>query len=384
MVTSAARRWGAWQRLGIMVMVILLAVGTVIYFNPGWYSQAAQHLYVRKNVKDLTPAEKQAYVSAILKAKRTPDPNHPGLSYYDAFVKTHLDAFACNLGWNQGNNWAAAAHNSPTFLAWHRELLSKFETMLRTVSGNPSITIPYWDWTDPASTKAVFAPDFMGGNGIASQGYAVLNGPFRKGAWKITVTDSPAALASQGDNLAPVKPYLVRHFGAFAGKTISLPTLAQVVGAVHVHGYDTAPYNAQSKITQSVRNTLEGWRQAVPSTCVQGYLQQNSAPGAPHDLHNAVHLYVGGVWKQGASILQGTMTFDTSPNDPVFWLHHANVDRLWAAQEMADKESYSPQSGAKVGWNGSDTMWPWHDRTINSWLSTIENGYMYESLSSGP
>lgn len=374
----------SWTRIVGLAIVLLVAVATVIYFNPGWYSPSAPHLEVRKNVKDLTPAEKQAYVGAILKAKSTPDPNHPGLSYYDAFVKTHLDAFACDQGWNQGNNWAGAAHNSPTFLPWHRELLDKFEKTLQTVSGNSSITIPYWDWTDPASTKAVFSPDFMGGNGEPSQGYAVTTGPFRKGAWTITVTDSSAALASQGDNIAPPKPYLVRRFGAFAGKTIGLPTLSQVAGAVHVHGFDTAPYNAQSELTSSFRNIVEGWRQAQPATCVQGYLQQNSAPGAAHDLHNAVHMYVGGVWKQGNVVQQGSMVFDTSPNDPVFWLHHANIDRLWAAQEMADKESYAPQSGAKVGWNGGDTMWPWHDRTINSWLSTTANGYMYESLTSGP
>ncbi len=34
--------------------------------------------------------------------------------------------------------------------------------------------------------------------------------------------------------------------------------------------------------------------------------------------HNLVHRWVN-----------GTMMNMTSPNDPVFWLHHANVDRLW-------------------------------------------------------
>ena len=39
--------------------------------------------------------------------------------------------------------------------------------------------------------------------------------------------------------------------------------------------------------------------------------------------HNDVHGLVG-----GPSGFMGA--FDTAPLDPVFWLHHANIDRLWA------------------------------------------------------
>lgn len=365
-------------------LAIAVVASVAMYLHPFSNSQAASHLSVRKNVKDLSSAEKRDYVNAVLKAKSTPDPANPGLNYYDAFVRIHLDAFRCTNGWNQGNNWAGAAHHSPTFLPWHRELLAKYEAMLRQVSGKPSLALPYWDWTDPASTKSVFSPDFMGGNGDPSQGYAVTDGPFRKGAWTLNVRDPGGALASLGTNVAPVQRHLVRNFGAFAGGRIELPTLAQVNSAVHVHGFDTVPFNAQSKLTKSFRNTVEGFRQALPAACIQGYLQQNSAPGAAHDLHNGVHIYVGGIWQQGKQNLQGSITYDTSPNDPVFWLHHANIDRLWAAQEIAQREHYAPQEGAAVGWNGNDTMWPWHDRTINSWLNTFRNGYRYESLTSGP
>jgi tyrosinase len=41
-------------------------------------------------------------------------------------------------------------------------------------------------------------------------------------------------------------------------------------------------------------------------------------------IHNNVHLAVGGL--DG----EGTMAGANSPADPIFFLHHANVDRLWA------------------------------------------------------
>ncbi len=40
--------------------------------------------------------------------------------------------------------------------------------------------------------------------------------------------------------------------------------------------------------------------------------------------HAEVHVAVGG--EDGS----GTMNSPSSPADPIFWLHHANIDRLWA------------------------------------------------------
>ena len=51
---------------------------------------------------------------------------------------------------------------------------------------------------------------------------------------------------------------------------------------------------------------------------------------------------------------------DTSPNDPIFFLHHCNVDRLWADwQNRHPTASYEPQSGGPQGHNLGDPMFPW-------------------------
>ena len=334
---------------------------------------------VRQDVKDLTANQKAAFIGAILKAKTVPSPWDPSISYYDQFVKWHRDAFACDVGWRQSGNWAGAAHNSPTFLPWHREYLHKFDAMIQQMSGDPTMTVPYWDWTNPESTAAVFSADFMGGNGNSKQEWAVTTGPFRKGQWKITIQD-PAAL-SKGDN--PPKPYLVRNFGAFPAGAVTLPTVADVKEVLDGHRYDHAPFNGQSPLDTSFRNRLEGWREANAATCDSGWINQSQAKGSPHVMHNVVHLYTGGVWEAGGKTSQGTMAYNTSPNDPVFFMHHANVDRIWATWELEGGNHYKPTSGAPYGYNSTDTMWPWFDRTINSWFGIERNGYRYAKLAVG-
>lgn len=39
-----------------------------------------------------------------------------------------------------------------------------------------------------------------------------------------------------------------------------------------------------------------------------------------------------------------------------------------------------PQEVAEPGWHGTDAMWPWRDRTINSWFGTLRNGYRLAAL----
>src|SRR5256885_12535107 len=71
--------------------------------------------HTRKNVTELSTAEKLDYVSAVKKLKTTPSPYDASISYYDQFVKWHLDVFLCD-GPSSG-----AAHMGPALLPWHRE-----------------------------------------------------------------------------------------------------------------------------------------------------------------------------------------------------------------------------------------------------------------------
>jgi len=59
---------------------------------------------------------------------------------------------------------ATHVHQGPEFLPWHRELVNRFEIMLRQV--DPRLSLHYWDWTRDASP--LFTTSFMGsGSGDA-------------------------------------------------------------------------------------------------------------------------------------------------------------------------------------------------------------------------
>ena len=75
-------------------------------------------------------------------------------------------------------------------------------------------------------------------------------------------------------------------------------------------------------------------------------------------------------------------------DDPVFWLHHCNLDRLWAAWQMLHARSapFLPQGGASPGHNLRDTLifgdpMPWVETyTAAAVTDTYPLGYSYDSL----
>jgi hypothetical protein len=53
-------------------------------------------------------------------------------------------------------------------------------------------------------------------------------------------------------------------------------------------------------------------------------------------MHNVGHDWISGSWEDGDQILVGTMEpLDISPSDPIFFIHHCNVDRIWAEWQAA-------------------------------------------------
>jgi hypothetical protein len=214
------------------------------------------------------------------------------LSRYDDFVWAHHDVMmqGPNGMFGPGPNWA---HRGPAFGPWHRELLKLYEQELQSVSGDPNLTLPYWNWTKDqavADPGFPFFADFLGPDGAGNVSDKVTVGAFAQanGGWNLNVDE---------ENFG----FLRRHFGIDGP---GLPTAASVRTALGITPYDSDPWNQTIAGADSFRNTLEGWV-------------------GNRQIHNSVHRWVNGSMQPG-----------TSPNDPVFFFHHCNIDRLWAVWQQ--------------------------------------------------
>jgi tyrosinase len=263
-------------------------------------------VYTRKNQHNLTSSQRKRFVEAVVELKRR--------GAYDKYVTLHAKYFAAD-----GETGLRVAHMAPTFFPWHRQFLLVFERDLQMIDAD--VTIPYWDWTvDRSVSSALWDDDFMGGDGRSSDGQ-VTTGPFAYGTgnWRIRYGVTQEV-------------YLTRSLSR-PDRPIVLPTQAELDGALALATYDTAPWNSAAT-TSGFRNKIEGW---TVSDSLGGYL------------HNRVHQWVG-----------GHMIGGTSPNDPVFWLHHAFIDLIWVRwQRLHPGSGYLPNSPLR-------TDDPEHGRVISA------------------
>jgi hypothetical protein len=254
---------------------------------------------VRKNHLAMTAAEKRRFVRAVREVKRR--------GIYDELVRVHIEINSRD--YVDKDSGLRTGHINPGFLPWHRQYLLIFERELQKVE--PSVMLPYWDWTvDQSTTSPLWAHDFMGGDGRPGDGQ-VMTGPFAyRNGWVLDISVVPVGPENPGLNghyTTDERTYLVREFGR------NRPTLAtprELADTLALTVYDSPPWNYTSGAQapyESFRNHLEGYVKFPWD-----------GPGTGK-LHGAGHLWVG-----------GHMLYIGSPNDPIFFLHHCFIDRIWA------------------------------------------------------
>lgn len=132
-------------------------------------------------------------------------------------------------------------------------------------------------------------------------------------------------------------------------------------------GVDTLDFNAarwarspyMSRLTSDDFETFAG-KLPTGAGMVEGYG------------HNYIHELVGGLMKR----------LTTAASDPIFWLHHSNVDRVWATWHARQAASAYPAAWTArtlngfVGGQGEDTG-EWR---VESVLETRALGYGYDIL----
>ena len=234
------------------------------------------------------------------------------LHYYDLFALWHT--VAMNVGMTAGTR-RNAAHGGPIFLPWHRYFLQVLERWIQTVLGEPNFALPYWDWADdgdlPTSLQwrtALWSADYLG----EPRG-EVTSGPLGSVRVRLRGPDPmvPGEVESGALIVSDYPRRLRRNCGNHRRAEFRyLPTSGDVRDCLRESLYDVPDWD--DDVQEGHRNRLEGW--------IDG-----------PQLHNRVHVWVG-----------ADMGPATSPNDPVFFLNHCNVDRIWESWMLARGRSYRP------------------------------------------
>lgn len=237
---------------------------------------ACTSLKQRVDWNTLTKDQKKSYIDAVkcLKTKPKQTNHSASQNLFDDFPAVHVKE-------------DKEIHSVAVFLPWHRRYLQARENALQSCGyAGPT---PYWDWTKGADTgdprnDPIFSPD-DGFGGIGSE-------PTGESQ---TVTEGPFAnfdLEISSDFYGPIsRPHQLRR---------TLEHNPNIINGFN----STSVHDAQEDYT-----SFNEYRYYVE--------------GTPH---GAVHTYIG-----------GDMMPSSSPNDPLFFLHHAQIDRMWAQWQEKDR-----------------------------------------------
>jgi hypothetical protein len=206
--------------------------------------------------------------------------------------------------WNQCPHFDRLGASSLSFLVWHRAYLYYFERILRKAAGDPTLALPYWNYEDPQqrTLPAIFAD------------------------------------ASNNPLFAAERTQALKDGGRLSPATVDT----------------TIAFRRNSFLGRAANDGFGGALSDV-EPAEEGVIEQQP--------HNAVHGAVGGSFRQAdGSEGDGLMgSVETAAFDPIFWVHHANVDRLWTIWECRNRVWGSdPEKDPLRAWLSAAPWW-FHD-----------------------
>jgi tyrosinase len=267
------------------------------------------------------------------------------LSWWDLFVWWHMAAMSWPAG--PGNR----AHEGPIFLPWHRLFLRRLEEAIQTVTPDPTFALPYWDWASAGAAPAAAQ--------LTNPIWNRLGNP-RGNVTQGTIGQLRVRLYGTSNGIVVGAP---RPIWRDAGRRLAtLPDLTNQQWTLADGLYDGPPWGRGA---DSFRNKLEGWQDP----------REDPQTREPAWMHNRVHVWVGGDMGPG-----------TSPNDPIFFLNHCNVDRIWEGWMRRRGRVYLPLAGqGPPGQRANDPLFSivWPSMRADEVLDPTETGrdwYRYDVL----
>jgi tyrosinase len=245
-------------------------------------------VFVRRDIWSLATDDPivTAYARAVKRMKERPADEPTSWSYQAAIHGTETQPN--KPGWNE------CQHGTWFFLPWHRMFVVIFERIVRAAvieTGGPADwALPYWNY----------------GNGDE---HAQLPLAFRN-ATLANGEPNPLFIAERAEGMNNGKGQIPQEAGSPA-KALARP---RFIGKAEFGGDRTSP----KQFSES-----------------GGELEETP--------HNVVHGLVGGEDGLMSNIRKAAL-------DPIFWLHHANVDRIWSEWAgVVGGPHENPQEGA---WRG--------------------------------
>ncbi|KAG8791499.1 hypothetical protein FRC12_009030 [Ceratobasidium sp. 428] len=249
---------------------------------------------VRKEWRDMSDAQKKEFIRAVKclggkphNSKLAPSgatsgipPMNKRASYYDDFVYAHMDSNVKD-------------HFTGLFLPWHRWYLHWLEKALKDECGFQG-TLPFWDWSRDTKNGIEASPVFN-----SSKIYGL--GTLGSNATNYTVTDGAFGTVFRA---YPTPHVVTRQYNAYPFKKQVFPF---EFSKPDMPATDSFTPEALQKVVKGSRGNYTDFAYNIDGVRAQG-------------MHNAAHLMMGG---DLANPL-------VSPNDPMFYMHHANLDRIWA------------------------------------------------------
>ncbi|MBP6823856.1 MAG: tyrosinase family protein [Acidobacteria bacterium] len=347
------------------------------------YRHESDTIKARKNIAFLSPDELQRFRNVIVQMHKLDNFQQDERSF-NYWARIH--ASNCQHGWEE-------------FTTWHRAYLYFFELQMQDV--DPTVTLPYWDWTwgkDTADDEADVRASVMDMNSSATLDNGIIPIPYR--CW---ITGDGIKNLKQTGKVSPDdlnKLQKIVYDPKRENDTTYNSGNRLFAAAGITYGVNTVSDDA---ILNELRNINPLWYrfrwpggnsglifEAYPTPqdiqnilALTNFFQFGSGPGDDHffgaleNIHNLLHNFSGGANPAfnpnnpnnpnepqfGAMVSPGTTAFD-----PIFWGHHSNVDRLWAEWQQLHPNT-NPD-------NLSAILPPW-TMTVADTLNTSKLGYEY-------
>lgn len=212
----------------------------------------------------------------------------------------------------QDKFWNQCQHGTWYFLPWHRGYLYALEAQLRadivSQGGPANWALPFWNYFGGMESAEAQMP--------------------------------PAFSATTLPDGSPNPLYVTMRYGPDGGGDIYIPTAGWVAGHPadpNSHYGDVTDVCLQNDIYTGADALTKSPGFGGPHTMFSH--SGGSAGNMEANPHNLVHVYVGGYvnsQKYGLMADPGTAALD-----PIFYLHHCNIDRMWAAWNDAGNANSS-------------------------------------------